>query len=1052
MFAWSRREGGGAGAFDDDAKPAARPLLRRAAGAAPVQDGRGTAATDLDYASPYVDEARASTGEALPPGVDAHIAATLGVELPGIVAHTDGAAADAAAAANARAFTVGDDIFFGAGEFAPGTAEGDRLIAHEAAHVQQHREGRVVPDGSRVTTAEHPLEVEADRMATRAPDDASPTVLPATHAVAGGPALRHPKNKLPGQWPRVTGAATGAFTDEALDDLATRLMGLGIRADAIGDLGFHASWTDEHINHAFRTLEQIIHGSEKGNPKRNGRFGNEPQGKHPGRLVQSWNVKMDDIGAGNYGKYATILAYVDRLDEISNQTLGGDYEDKIGKLPDVRIAGLRTGVHPRAVYFAAAAQVIMDDKAAAAADADRDPRAAKMKRAEGQGHYVPVGGFDALLREIRAVLTKVAYSRKTAGVKSRTDQQRTTGVDDGAVVYAALRAEIERMMIALDAQAKGDDVAGFEAADHREPAMRAFLLPKRAAVDAVVPPTDDADSARAARELLVALGINDAYMDRKQLHHGGGSIDPHGTDHAIGNAVDIYNSTGPVHRPNMGIREPAHWQFVYKLIDMYGAQFGIDRKLRPSSLDALDPDVAQRIAELIRARGPQEAETIATHAKAVREDFRDDKDAAKEHQSTVKGIEALRRQITDAFGKRASAIRGLGDADKKHLPAAPMPELQAVGRFMSDINKVMATQSPARMAEILGGVLGRLGGLRGEIMPVLDGAEEAAEERHQQDVESAGGRADFDRDVSNGELRATESEVAADQTEIDEQLQDLDDEIAHAGDAGERRTLEKRRADPLARSRRLAARLAAARKDHTSRQKRIEAKAKAERARLDRAAARADAPRAKTEATIAKIMPEPDPLAEVLATLQGDADHLQVTHVAQQDLLTESLVKGAGFQRWLQEISDEDSVIFDQPKIMVDALNEAGPGNGNFQGSHHWMVMPRETLLDDTKYGDALYADMAKRDEPHLRRILEIMAESDGGRAILFPGADDPQDRLPDQDPQFEAALDKRCAELSTTRAAVLAGVRGRVITPFEGGDASSGIKRDMARLGHRIP
>jgi len=81
-------------------------------------------------------------------------------------------------------------------------------------------------------------------------------------------------------------------------------------------------------------------------------------------------------------------------------------------MPNVRIAGLQTGVHPRAVYFAAAAQVIMDDKAAAAADADRDPRAAKMKRAEGRrGHYVPFGGFDALLREIQAVLTKLAFSR-----------------------------------------------------------------------------------------------------------------------------------------------------------------------------------------------------------------------------------------------------------------------------------------------------------------------------------------------------------------------------------------------------------------------------------------------------------------------------------------------------------------------------------------------------------------------------------------------------------------------------------------------------------------
>jgi Domain of unknown function (DUF4157) len=44
-----------------------------------------------------------------------------------------------ARAVEARAFTVGSDIFFGAGEYRPGTADGDQLIAHEVAHVAQQR-------------------------------------------------------------------------------------------------------------------------------------------------------------------------------------------------------------------------------------------------------------------------------------------------------------------------------------------------------------------------------------------------------------------------------------------------------------------------------------------------------------------------------------------------------------------------------------------------------------------------------------------------------------------------------------------------------------------------------------------------------------------------------------------------------------------------------------------------------------------------------------------------------------------------------------------------
>lgn len=41
--------------------------------------------------------------------------------------------------ANARAVTIGQDIFFHPGEYQPGTPEGDRLIAHELAHTLQTR-------------------------------------------------------------------------------------------------------------------------------------------------------------------------------------------------------------------------------------------------------------------------------------------------------------------------------------------------------------------------------------------------------------------------------------------------------------------------------------------------------------------------------------------------------------------------------------------------------------------------------------------------------------------------------------------------------------------------------------------------------------------------------------------------------------------------------------------------------------------------------------------------------------------------------------------------
>lgn len=51
--------------------------------------------------------------------------------------HTDGRATQLASAYSARAFTVGNNIVFGVGQYRPGTLAGDALIAHELAHTRQ---------------------------------------------------------------------------------------------------------------------------------------------------------------------------------------------------------------------------------------------------------------------------------------------------------------------------------------------------------------------------------------------------------------------------------------------------------------------------------------------------------------------------------------------------------------------------------------------------------------------------------------------------------------------------------------------------------------------------------------------------------------------------------------------------------------------------------------------------------------------------------------------------------------------------------------------------
>jgi hypothetical protein len=61
----------------------------------------------------------------------------LGADLSSVKLHTGGDSAQAAAGFGARAFTAGTDVHFASGQFAPGTKEGDRLLAHELTHVVQ---------------------------------------------------------------------------------------------------------------------------------------------------------------------------------------------------------------------------------------------------------------------------------------------------------------------------------------------------------------------------------------------------------------------------------------------------------------------------------------------------------------------------------------------------------------------------------------------------------------------------------------------------------------------------------------------------------------------------------------------------------------------------------------------------------------------------------------------------------------------------------------------------------------------------------------------------
>ncbi len=128
-------------------------LARQGAGILP--DGR---------AHPDVEAAIAASrggGRALDPGVRERMAPGLGDPLGDVRVHDDPAADGLARSVSARAFAVGSDLFFAQGEHRPGTAAGDRLLAHELTHVVQQR-GAPASGPLTVSNPGDALEREAD--------------------------------------------------------------------------------------------------------------------------------------------------------------------------------------------------------------------------------------------------------------------------------------------------------------------------------------------------------------------------------------------------------------------------------------------------------------------------------------------------------------------------------------------------------------------------------------------------------------------------------------------------------------------------------------------------------------------------------------------------------------------------------------------------------------------------------------------------------------------------------------------------------------------------
>jgi hypothetical protein len=189
-----------------NAPSAVKPMFKRAPADEPVHDARA------------VDAGLHSPGQALDTGTRSFMESRFGQDFSRVRVHADAQAAASARAVNALAYTVGPDLVFGAGRYAPGSTEGRRLLAHELAHVVQQtgdgaRAAAPARSGWTVGQANDAFEREADRMAAAVVQPGHPDAAPLAVPAAA------PTGVLQRQ-PTAAGATAPALSEKALRRLA----------------------------------------------------------------------------------------------------------------------------------------------------------------------------------------------------------------------------------------------------------------------------------------------------------------------------------------------------------------------------------------------------------------------------------------------------------------------------------------------------------------------------------------------------------------------------------------------------------------------------------------------------------------------------------------------------------------------------------------------------------------------------------------------------------------------------------------------------------------
>jgi hypothetical protein len=300
------------------------------------------------FAPPIVHEVLNSPGQPLDRDTRDFFERRLGYDLGTVRVHTDARAASSAQAVEAEAYTVGSEIVFRAGRFAPRTLQGGRLLAHELTHTLQQRsrtpEGGMAlqrqpqpPQPSPLDPDDQKVVEAAQREAANFKCNVAPVLWGILHKhfpddarkVAGTgcesalPGLRTEFSTTDPKDPKLTRSVPMIYAGKAFigSTDAARLN------DRVADVGKEIEKIDD-----WRVANFLIDDKDLSNPRVTGQL----RSMSPGQLVDYTNKN----------KNAEVRRYTENLLSFSTPTQVGSAVDPLSGNMQLQVGGVNVVIKP----------------------------------------------------------------------------------------------------------------------------------------------------------------------------------------------------------------------------------------------------------------------------------------------------------------------------------------------------------------------------------------------------------------------------------------------------------------------------------------------------------------------------------------------------------------------------------------------------------------------------------------------------------------------------------------------------------------------------------